>query len=373
MLAFLLLLTWLGTLEQVDLSLYDVQKKYFDSLFFWHDAGPFKIPLPGAFLLMGLLFVNILCGGIIRIRKNWRSFGVVLAHFSILVLLTAGAVSFFFKREGYLQLYEGESGAIFTSHHNRVLEITEVGETSPVLMIREDQMIHCQPGKTRTFYHASLPFELEVTHYLRNASAESDAMRPAPSDITVVDNYYLVPHPLEKEAEANLAGAYVTLKDKSGTSKPILLWEPAVAPVTYRTAEGRVFTLRLTRETWELPFTVTLDKFTHEYFPGTRKNKVFASDITYRRFGVDQKFKIEMNKPLRSDGYTLYQTAWGPVNWDPRSGEKRYSVFTVVNNPSDKWPIYATIMAALGIALHFGMKLSRFVSREQKRATAKAA
>ena len=30
-LSFLLLLTWLGTVSQVDTSLYDVQKKYFDS------------------------------------------------------------------------------------------------------------------------------------------------------------------------------------------------------------------------------------------------------------------------------------------------------------------------------------------------------
>ncbi len=367
-LSFLLLLTWLGTIEQVDHSLYDVQKKYFDSVFLWHDLGPLKVPLPGAFLLMGILFVNMLCGGIIRIRKNRRNVGVVLAHFSILFLLAAGGVSFFFKREGYLQLYEEESGAVFTSHHHRVLEITEVGADSPVLVIPEGRLEDCVNGRTRAFFHASLPFELTVTNYVRNAVAESDAMRPAPANLTVVDNYYLVPHPLEKEAEANLAGAYVTLKDADGTTKPILLWEPAVVPVTHRTADGRAFTLRLTRQTWELPFTVTLDKFTHEYFPGTMKNKVFASDITYRRFGVDHKFKIEMNKPLRSDGYTLYQTAWGPTNWDPRSGDKRYSVFTVANNPADKWPIYATIMAAVGIALHFVMKLGKFVTREQKRA-----
>ena len=50
-LSFLLLLTWLGTVSQVDTSLYDVQKKYFDSWIFFEDVGSLKIPLPGAFLL----------------------------------------------------------------------------------------------------------------------------------------------------------------------------------------------------------------------------------------------------------------------------------------------------------------------------------
>ena len=32
-------------------------------------------------------------------------------------------------------------------------------------------------------------------------------------------------------------------------------------------------------------------------------------------------------------------------------------MFTVVSNPSDKWPQWATIMAAVGIGMHFSMKL----------------
>ena len=33
------LLTWLGTLEQVEFGLYEVQKKYFESFVLVHDAG----------------------------------------------------------------------------------------------------------------------------------------------------------------------------------------------------------------------------------------------------------------------------------------------------------------------------------------------
>ena len=84
-----------------------------------------------------MLFVNMVVGGIIRIRKNWRTIGVVISHCSILMLLVAGAVSFYFKREGNLKLHEGQTGSLFTSYHDRVIEITEVGKDTPVLMIHE--------------------------------------------------------------------------------------------------------------------------------------------------------------------------------------------------------------------------------------------
>ena len=46
LLLFLLLLTWLGTLEQVEFGLYEVHRRYFDSLFVVRWAGPFNLRLP---------------------------------------------------------------------------------------------------------------------------------------------------------------------------------------------------------------------------------------------------------------------------------------------------------------------------------------
>lgn len=372
-LAFLLLLTWLGTISQVDTSLYDVQKKYFDSWFFLEDVGPIKVPLPGAFLLMSILFVNMTIGGIVRIRKNWRTFGVVIAHSSILVLLAAGAVSFYFKREGNLKLHEGQTGNLFTSYHDRVIEITEVGKDSPVLMVHENQFDDLANGRTRTFHSASLPFELVITQYAKNSDTESAAMRPPPPGTPVVDGFYLRPQPPAMTAEANFAGVLATAREPGGPEKPVLLWEIANHPVTYRTAGGRVFTLHFKRQTWELPFSVTLTQFTHEKHPGTMRPKVFSSDVIKRDGGVDQPIKIEMNKPLRHKGYTLFQASYND-KWTPaRPRSEMFSVFAVVNNPSDQWPVWATIMAAVGMTLHFSMKLAEAITRSSRqRATSPA-
>ena len=56
-LILLLFLPFFGTLEQADHSLYEVQTKYFDSLFFKPDLLP--IYVPGAYLLISVLFVNM--------------------------------------------------------------------------------------------------------------------------------------------------------------------------------------------------------------------------------------------------------------------------------------------------------------------------
>ena len=94
--------------------------------------------------------------------------------------------------------------------------------------------------------------------------------------------------------------------------------------------------------------------------------KVFASDVIKRDGGVDQPVKIEMNKPLRHGGYTLFQASyndkWTPAQ--PRS--EMYSVFAVVNNPSDQWPVWATIMAAAGMGLHFCLKLAEAITRSSR-------
>src|SRR5690349_23344782 len=78
LLVFLTLLTWLGTLEQIEHGLFETQKKYFDSLYLvhWLETTPalgfrIGIPLPGVYLLLGLLLLNLVCGGIVRMRKDF--------------------------------------------------------------------------------------------------------------------------------------------------------------------------------------------------------------------------------------------------------------------------------------------------------------
>src|SRR5437868_15523449 len=64
----LLVLTFLGTWEQKDIGLFEVQRRYFTSLFVMHDFGPVKLPLPGVYLLLVILSINLIFGTILRVR-----------------------------------------------------------------------------------------------------------------------------------------------------------------------------------------------------------------------------------------------------------------------------------------------------------------
>ena len=90
-------LTWLGTLAQMHLSLHDVQRDYFESWFIVHDTHlpegaetTLRVPLPGGALLIGILFLNLLIGGVIRMKWRWKSCGVLIGHLGILLLLIKG-------------------------------------------------------------------------------------------------------------------------------------------------------------------------------------------------------------------------------------------------------------------------------------------
>ena len=120
LLTFLLVLTYFGTMAQVEMGLYEASDKYFESLFLVqevgssfhilsYELGPFKIVLPGVYLVSALLFVNLFLGGLVRAKKNWRRPGMVIAHFGIIYILFAGFVAFHYTREGNMVLYEEDS------------------------------------------------------------------------------------------------------------------------------------------------------------------------------------------------------------------------------------------------------------------------
>lgn len=190
-LSFLLINTYLGTLSQKDIGLLDSQAKYFESWFLIHDMNLggmlLPIPLPGGALLMVLLFVNMLCGAVIRIRKGWRTIGVLISHVAIMFMLAAGFVSFLYKTEGAMPLFEGQTSDQFQSYHERVIEIRRWAADgkgdSTALVIPMKHFADLEPGRARTFYGKDLPFEIQATGYHRNANV----VQAEAEDKTAVD------------------------------------------------------------------------------------------------------------------------------------------------------------------------------------------
>jgi hypothetical protein len=384
-LVMLLVLTFLGTLEQAEHGLVASQARYFESAFidridigacwralafnaYW-DIGNVSLPLyivPGGYTLMAILFVNLLCGGIMRIRKSPKTIGVIISHFAILFMIAAGAVTHHFAKEGNLNLREGQTADEFLSFHDRVIEIEKV-QTDPkakrsVLVIDEAKYRDLTDGKGRTFTSESLPFDLLITGWKKNAQPKRDAEG---SRADAVDGYFIQELPQLDEAGAAMAdeqlgSACVAIaKMKKGDEKQTgILWEFAAAPWTVTVGADK-YLISLVHRTYKLPFAVRLDQTEEEKHPGTERARRFSSKVTKINGDHEEKRYITMNEPVRSEGYAVFQSTFS-------SGEQegtgvKSSGFMIVENPADHWPLISCIIVAEGLLLHFLMMLARFI------------
>jgi len=387
-LLFLLLLTWLGTLEQIEFGLYQTQKKYFESLVLIHDAGPwqvklpfvdgdgfrvpsFPVPLPGVNLLLSLLMVNLFCGGIIRMRKDLARLGILITHLGMVLMLAAGFVKFRFSDDGMIMVGPHETGSHYYSYHDWDVAIRDANATGTVRewVVPGEQWRDLDEGATRRFTNDALPFDLLVTKVFRNCRVvpKGPMFR---GDGQVIDGYVVLARAEEKENEQNVPGVYVTLVDKgSGKQHDAILWGLQKYPLTHE-AGGKQWFVDLGKRRYELPFAVRLDNFRVEFHPATDTPRTFWSDITKIEDGKEQAQKITMNEPLRHGDYVLFQTNWGPQE-RPLKGPF-YSVFSVVRNPSDQWPKWSCCIIGAGLLLHFSMRLVKYV-RAQRSARAREA
>lgn len=357
----LLLLTYLGTMYQVEHGLYQSQQKYFESLFVIHWAyGVLPIPLPGGYLVLIVTFINMLWGVCKRFRLKWSKIGIFVAHTGMLILLAGTYVSYVYSLHGRLMLYEGESAAEFENSYNWEIGIHESAVQGAVTeyIIHQEDFENLAGTRSRTFRFPQLPIEIEMRGYVPNAVVSSRG--PG-------ENNFLLAKPLEKEYQRNLPGAGLTLIDKTnGTRQEAHLWAGSRTPLVLEAA-GTRWNFSLRNQRIQLPFSISLDRFTRDLHPGTSMASAFTSEITKTEEGISQQFIVTMNEPFRHLGYTFYQSSWGPQDAQP--GTRLYSVFSVVNNPADQVPLYACLITTLGLIFHYVQKLRAYMKREKARMT----
>jgi hypothetical protein len=356
----LFVLTAAGTWAQRNQSLYDVQQTYFVSWFFFSDYLPW-IPLPGAASVLAVLFVNLIVGGFLRMRRSWSRVGIFIVHFGVAFLLLAGLVELVMSKKGMMTVREGETKREFESPYEWDVSVLEQlqGGRERVYTIPYEELPG--PGKTARYGADGLPFELELSGYLRNCRP-----RAAHAGTDSIDGIVMESRGPAEEAEQNVPGITVKLIQPGGVEQKALLWGLQAAPYATKVA-GRRFAVDIHRRSWPLPYSITLRKFTRELHPRTGIDSRFASDITRVQDNVAQDVHISMNEPMREGGYTFYQSGWGPPDAPP-SGPF-YSTFSVVQNPADLAPWIAVTIIGVGLAVHFLLKLWNHIVAEAKRRT----
>ncbi len=356
------MLTFWGTLEQGEHTLYATQQKYFESLFLVHwVADVVPIPMPGAYLVLVVLFVNMTLGGIVRVKKAKRKIGVLLGHTGILVLLIGGFVSFNMGQEGNMKIFEQESSDVAVNDRVWEIGIVEMVESGTTV----ERVI---PGKTfdklaihesRTIDNDVFPFKLTVSGFSKNCIPQK-AGATSTAQAKVIDGFSLRALKNASDALRNVPGAYVLLESRTGAdSSEGILWGRSLKPLVV-SLDGRKWSIELRNHNWYMPFSLALNKFTRELYPRTGIPKVFASDVTLTDGGVAQDIRISMNEPLRHRGYTFYQSSFG------EDRGRVYTVLSVSKNPAYDFPIWACAIMTLGMAIHFMQTLINYLKREKR-------
>ncbi len=369
----LFVVTWAGTLYQVDHGLYAAQRAYFESWFVlqrigdlfvasdvpaWLDDLAIAVPIPGGMLLMTVLAANLVCGGMVRIARSMRSgsrvpfrIGVMTVHVGIAILLLAGFVRFRHADEGSLTLLEGRSARSYQSFHEWEIAVQrQVGDDRiEEHLIRGEDFLDATPQASTTFRAASLPFTVVVRDATRNGEP-----RPGERGGFVLHRNELLP-----ENERNIAACEIEIRRHGATPERTLLWGLDVAGYGFE-CDGETYGLQLRKRTWPLPFAIRLDRFTAEMHPGTSKPKAFVSEVTvFDAAGDESRARVEMNEPLRRGDVVVYQSTWGRK--DSRPDGALFSGFQVVRNVADQWPLIGCIVMSAGMLLAFGVKLLRFL------------
>ncbi len=378
-------LIFCGTLAQMDNGLWAVLSGYFRAfiawipfqvfvrfgqVFFWfpktwYVSGSF--PFPGGYLLGGALLLNLLAAHLVRFRISWKRSGILLTHAGLIVLMLGELITGLFAVEGMMVIPTGESSNyVIHTDKTELAIIDPSGPQTDHVVVVPGSMLKQRQGR-EWIRDERLPFDIEVIRYMVNSSeprkVKPGEKNPATAGVGregIVDEER-PGRGIDAEQRIDMAAAYLTFHAKdTGASLGTYLTTPWIDEEQSVKVNGKEYrvTLRLQRE--YKPYTLHLEEFRHDLYPGTDIPLNFSSKVRLidPEYNVDREVLIYMNNPLRYRGATFYQADW------IRSPQgDRGTKLQVVTNPAWLMPYFSCAMVALGMTIHFGMHLVSFLRR----------
>lgn len=365
-----LFLVFWGTLAQVDQGVWTVVAKYFRSVFvliplkvicFNAVDSNIPIPYPGGWLIGGAMLVNLLAAHAVRFKLAWNRAGILVIHAGIIVMMLGELVTGLFAIEGQMMIKEGQT----------VKNVSHPGSPEFAVIERidnkQDRVITVPAHRLRAgavIDEEKLPFKLEVIDYMVNSE-----LKQAPGNKEATMGYGKQ-HVADKRDEVSgvdtnqrfdAPSAYVKLFDKAGKELGTWLFSLHFDPQRIE-IDGKKYDVALRFKQRERDFSIHLTRFDHKVFPGTNTPKDFHSYIVLKdpEEKVDREEEIYMNHPLYYRGETFYQSSW---TTDPLTQKADGTILQVVRNPGWLLPYLSCALVGIGMLVHFGAMLYKFVDR----------
>jgi hypothetical protein len=395
LLAFAIVLVFVGTLAQADEGLYGAQAHYFKQ---WIVVGAHlfghKVPLllPGGYLLGVLLLVNLISAHIYRFEFTRKKLGIQLAHAGVIVLLVGQLSTDMLAHEMQMRFTEGETRSYSESATDYELVFISNGEVTAI----PNKLLKPGGGEIKI---ENLPFSILVISNWHNSDMNFRApmMQNGPplatngialhfdfrkiDDVKTTDEKNVPTVLLEFLTPSGSLGTWVA---SDWTGDPALveavrngyaqmgagmaqkIAADLVAPQTI-VADGKSFTFTMRPARVRHDFSLTLLKATHTTYPGTDIPKDFRSRVRIDNPATGEKREVEisMNHPLRYGGFTYYQYQMDAGQAAQMAGRAPSSVLSVVRNPGWLTPYVGCAMVGAGLLIQFLYHLAGFVSKRK--------
>lgn len=353
----LFILTVIGTIAQVKLGIFFAVAKYFNSWVITWDITPnLAIPVfPGALTIGLVLLINLLVSHFNRFKLTKDKIGIWCTHFGLVLLIIAGGISSCAHHESQMAIEVSESKNYSENSREMVIDIIDQSKK------RSDRLISFPSNRNEVeeiLQHDSLPFSVKITDYFPNSKLIRSRNRTTTHGLG--QDLSIAGLPISTNDDIpNLPAAYVTVKDSENNVLGTLLLS-AETELSQLIPNNEDFLIALRPKRTYFPFSITLDEFIHEKYPGTKKPSHFESSITIRNLENEPELeaRIYMNHPLRYGGYTYYQASYDK--------DDTLSVLQVVKNPSWLLPYFACIITALGLSIQFWQGFAKYRRKQKK-------
>ena len=166
-----MVLVFVATLEQVRVGIRGAQAEFLNRYMGFgitrnnwggEFLNPFPLPIPGGYLLGGLLILNLIAAFITRFQWTGKKMGIQLIHLGIILLLIGQLATQAMQEESRMQIDKGESKNYLERFHGVELAFIDVTHPDIEQVVSLPQSILEKGG---THYMEDLPFKVKVLEF----------------------------------------------------------------------------------------------------------------------------------------------------------------------------------------------------------------
>ncbi|MGC6368049.1 MAG: cytochrome c biogenesis protein ResB [Candidatus Marinamargulisbacteria bacterium] len=339
LLTALFLLILFATFAQVDLGIFEANKRYFSSWFVWMNKTPIFL---GGYSIGLLLLINLLSSHTTHFQFTKRYIGIFLIHFGLVLLIIGSGITSFFAKEMQIAIPVSESRNYV--EYPSEFELVLIDQSNPNTDILHTFQFH-ELAKGVHFQS----FDLTILDYSDNAIINQRGIENLKFS-QLGRNYKLIDLPKTyKMSERNIPGMILKASNQTMDQR-FLVWGGSAVYQTIQ-LNGVEYLLNVRPKRTYLPFSIQLDNFQKIDYQATDTPKSFISSVSLNTPTGASPFTIEMNQPLRYSGYTFFQASF--------TEDENTSVFQVVKNPSWLIPYISSLVISIGLLLQMMASMKR--------------